>query len=405
MQNLTAVTTSTIERNNREDGRKSMLARYSPEQANLFKALSAQDWHDHHPKINDFMKSILSERDASRALDTVASWTRKWAGVVSRKGLTQFFAHGYAATDPLQGPGGFTAFMCRPKEAKTARSEEEKRSTLRSMFGEKELDDEAIKLYAKQDHFLAGSYHELEEQLRTTMELLETFTCSKGIASEGYRHGLYLILTHRDRFQDLIADKPSFCVEFVFLVDTVFQEFINELGRLYMSRDIIKDARRTLRGHQVNAIDSALSGFQYGNIPTLRLPMTLTMKGTASSKHPDGVATAPKEGASAPSPKKDKEKGPAWWGKNPGQVAAWCVPSGKSYPDFFGGPSEENKENLKGWPKVLHHKSNLRKPMCIKFQAIGVCRPFCSLSHVVPSSLPKEEHALAAARFKEVYKS
>jgi hypothetical protein len=132
MQNLTAVTTSTIERNNREDGRKSMLARYSPEQANLFKALSAQDWHDHHPKINDFMKSILSERDASRALDTVASWTRKWAGVVSRKGLTQFFAHGYAATDPLQGPGGFTAFMCRPKEAKTARSEEEKRSTLRS---------------------------------------------------------------------------------------------------------------------------------------------------------------------------------------------------------------------------------------------------------------------------------
>jgi hypothetical protein len=114
MRNLTAMTSAALKRDKREDKRKSMLSRLSPEAARLFSLLSAQDWHDKDPKLNPFMRQLVSDKDSLRALGIMQTQTKKWSGQVSEKGLMGFFSSGFAARDIDEQPGGFTVFMFRP---------------------------------------------------------------------------------------------------------------------------------------------------------------------------------------------------------------------------------------------------------------------------------------------------
>jgi hypothetical protein len=63
MRNLTAMTASALKRDAREDRKKSMLSLLSPEAARLFSRLSAQDWLHKDPKLNRFMKQLISDKD------------------------------------------------------------------------------------------------------------------------------------------------------------------------------------------------------------------------------------------------------------------------------------------------------------------------------------------------------
>jgi hypothetical protein len=136
-----------MENREREERKKSMLYRMSPEQASLFKLVSARNWSDRSPKLNKFTTKLIEDKDSSKAIATIASETRGWAGQVSPSQLIAFLSGGYAARDITKQPGGFTAFMCHPRSAKVARNPEEDRNAIRSMFGDKTLDDDTVKFF------------------------------------------------------------------------------------------------------------------------------------------------------------------------------------------------------------------------------------------------------------------
>jgi hypothetical protein len=135
------------------------------------------------------------------------------------KQLAMFLAKGYATPDIHHCPGGFTTFMFRPKSVATYhKNPEEERNSIRAMFGDSKLDDEAVKYFAKQDFFLA----DLEEPLRTTLDFLTLLSRKGSIAVEGYKYGLQFIDENRQIFQLAISSKKNFCVRFAFFLDRVF---------------------------------------------------------------------------------------------------------------------------------------------------------------------------------------
>jgi hypothetical protein len=64
MKNLTAITASHLKRDAKEDKKKLMLSRLAPEAAKRFDLLSARDQDNSDPRMNPFIKELLSDKDA-----------------------------------------------------------------------------------------------------------------------------------------------------------------------------------------------------------------------------------------------------------------------------------------------------------------------------------------------------
>jgi hypothetical protein len=61
---LTAIMASHLKRDANEDKKKLMLSRLAPEAAKLFDLLSARDWNNSDPKMNSFVKDLISDKDS-----------------------------------------------------------------------------------------------------------------------------------------------------------------------------------------------------------------------------------------------------------------------------------------------------------------------------------------------------
>jgi hypothetical protein len=93
IRNLTAMTASQLKKDLRDERKKSMLSRLSPEAGKLFKLLAARDWKDKNPKMSASMKDLVSDKDAQWALAIINTQTKRRSGLVSEKGLFGFFAN------------------------------------------------------------------------------------------------------------------------------------------------------------------------------------------------------------------------------------------------------------------------------------------------------------------------
>jgi hypothetical protein len=269
------------------------------------------------------------------------------------------------------------------------------------MFGHTELDDDAIKYYAESDFFLPQTLPDLEEQICTCIQALELFTSRKGIAVEGYLYGMSLIARGRRIFKHFLAEDPLFAVKFAYLLDRVFQNFVDELGDYYAETRPIDKARKALKGSQKAAIDSAMMGYEVGAAPRLFLPSSLRAN-TTESKHQPGKK-ADNKADKLDDGKKEAKKGqskPEWWTKNPSPVKDWLLPQGKRFHDFFN--SMENKANMNDWPKLPHHKPGNTKPkgLCLKYQVVGECSHACFMSHANPATFDAATRKIIDDRFK-----
>jgi hypothetical protein len=388
----------------RDSRKKSMLNRLPDEQVKLYTLLSARDWHDRKPKINGFTEDLLSDRDPERAWNHLETVSRDWPGEVSKTGLIHFLSKGFRASDVDESPGGFTAFMFSSVDVDRKVSRKDRELAIRSVFGEDTVTDEVVRYYAKNDLFLAVSYEDAKNQLRTCLKCLEKLTSKGSIGTDGYSYGIDLLSRHRRKFMKESRRDHQIYIKFVYMLDRVFQNFISRLGAFHRERDPIQKAKGSLRGSMRADIDQALGGFDSGVIPNLSLPEVIS---NSSHEEPAPGAKKPEKGkgtAGANKTPDDLTDAPSWWSENPEKVPDWKVPTGKIYRDFF---TPEHKANFTNWPKFKHHRHPKvpdQKPLCIKYQSFGSCRAGCRLAHVKPSSMDPDAKALVAARFKEIFK-
>jgi hypothetical protein len=405
MQGVIAMTRYQKKAYEREATKKSMLSRLSKQQAQLFTLLSARDWHDYRPKINPSTEGLLEDRDPEKAWNLVQDWTKHWSGQVSKGGLINFLSSGFEAHDVDEQPGGYTLFMFSPLADATPTSKRDRELAIRSVFGEGKVDDETVKYYLKNNLFLAKSLEQAERQIKTGVKFLEKLTQKDSIGTRGYSYGLKLVEQHRRLFDKALKRDRMFMVKFSYLLDRVFQNFVNRLGSFYQTKDPIRTARSHLRESMENEIDDAMRGFTAGAYPNLSLPVIIM----SPESHDEGPSDWDKK---APGSKKRKSgegedvaDAPEWWTKNPSPVPTWGLPAGKNFFDFFNTRDSALKSNFTDFPKFQHHKKSVLglKPLCAKYQAVGRCRGACPYAHVRPSTMDPTKKAEVSKRFLSIY--
>jgi hypothetical protein len=204
------------------------------------------------------------------------------------------------------------------------------------------------------------------------VKFLEKLTQKDSIGMRGYSYGLKLVEQHRRLFDKALKLDQMFTVKVSYLLDQVFQNFVNCLGSFYQMKDPIQVARSHLRESMENKIGNTMRGFTAGAYPNLSLPVII-MSPESYDKGPSNWHRKPTGTKKCKSGKGDNvTDAPGWWTKNPNTVPAWSLPAGKNFFDFFNTRDSALKLNFTDFPKFQHHKKNVGlKPLCTKYQAVG----------------------------------
>jgi hypothetical protein len=110
-----------------------------------------------------------------------------------------------------------------------------------------------------------------------TVEFLNLLTCKGGIALEGYTHRLKFLLENQMIFLEVIENWPVFCIEYVYMLDCIFQHFVTELGHYYQDSNPTREARAELKYQHARQFQTMMAGFKVSSIPNLCPPGTLTL--------------------------------------------------------------------------------------------------------------------------------
>ena len=114
------------------------------------------------------------------------------------------------------------------------------------------------------------------------------------------------------------------------------------------------------------------------------------------------------EKVTSPDPKQNQtrrngqDERPDWWATNPAPRSQWRIPSGRKYSEFFN-PKTKAK-NVRDWPLVPHHSTGRSKPVCIKYQVVGRCRPHCTLAHIRVADLSPDQVSSIDNKAANAYK-
>jgi hypothetical protein len=96
--------------------KKSTLNGMSPSNRELFTKICTADIRNVAPKMSDFLKSLLAEKNASHIANHLRAITRNWKGTFTEGAFCRFLAKGYISQRDSMLPGGFTLSVFIPKE-------------------------------------------------------------------------------------------------------------------------------------------------------------------------------------------------------------------------------------------------------------------------------------------------
>jgi hypothetical protein len=316
MQNMSMMASSTMDHQQKEDNRKSMMSKIIREDEHLFTLLAAESRDEDHPRMCTFTRDLMADKDVHLAWAEIKRRIMEWPGLVSQKQMTKFLGSGFIAPDLDEAPGGFTLFMFRPTDFPPARSSKEEFNAMRALLGETKLDNELIRFYAENEFFIAQSVGQLEDQLTMAALTLQLFTRDYSIGLEGYKYLLKNIRRHRGKFERMFKVDPLSGAKVGYWIDTIFQTFCLELTKLADKKYPIKEARRNLKGYMEDEIADLVKAVRRGRVPSMILPPTLSYdddNGRVPRKGKDRAN--PKEGTCAG--KLDPKKHPPWFAMNP----------------------------------------------------------------------------------------
>ena len=371
---------------------RSTLGQYAARQKFLARYLAARDYRDKNPTMSSTLQDLLSTKNPLTQWQMIQDMVSdaKPPGIISQSGVTHFLSRGFLDANQ---PGGFTLFMFSPFR-KLSRRLSQRKKDIKLAYGEiGKLSEEDVEELAKNGYHLPTSMSEAKDMLKVGVWFLEELTCSRGIASEGYREGLRLVQDYGDRFREATEKDPGFPAKFLGYLDALFQHFCQELKDFAHRSSPIRRARKSLRGFMVQEVKDTFKNFKiYGIVPQLNHPVL------------DDEDEKPKQ------PQGDKgaagtEPAPEWHSKNPSPEAAWSTPSGKKHGDFFNTSSQLGKDNVARLPRCRHHRTGKMQTICAKYQASGKCIAGCRQSHVKVADMSDELKQNTHDAFAKAYKA
>ena len=420
-----------VNKNNieKKEEKKKATSRWLPSAVYLFRVLSAEDgWLTTGvPELTEFAVQI-TEMKIFQATQLIRDKAKEegWPGGILKAGISDFLKRGFMAEDIQVGPSGFSILFFHPSGYSETDGQEFRLQQGREVHGKGEMPEEVIKALSLQQIFVPENTYQAADQIKTGVKFLECLCGDRTIATSGYKFGLRMLEENRRIFDSETSLDKVFLLNYMYMLDRVFQAFCKELRRFEKEPDPIQDASVAVGARWMERMiaEPIQSWVILGTIPTFSPPLILRGKSPskgimdlheAGKRHGaavgggavaggGGAGGAPRQGKRAGRPAQAADgDSPGWHSELPSDecVKDWRLPSGKKLADFFG---PHKKENLTGLPKVAHHKSGRPAQPCLRYQ-LEKCRQGagCPFAHIRPKDIPRDVHDAITSHIKGVY--
>ena len=403
----------------KKEEKKQATSKWLPSAVFLIKLLSAEDGWDTQgiPELTEFAEKLFGMKifGATQQIRSKAQ-EEHWKGGMLKAGVSEFIKRGFVAEDILVGPSGFSVLFFFPSGYSETDSEDFGMQQVRETFGDGALPEDMIKAFSKLHIFVPDNTYKAAEQLQVAISFLECLCGKMTIATDGYKRGLQYLTLNRMLFE---GQDTLFLLNYLYMLDRVFQQFCVELKRYENEPDPILAARQQqAEGWMERQIERPMSDWiVLGSVPSFGPP--LAWKGKALG---DGVVDISSiQKSTTKSGSKKKKSGPSpggatspggrsqeqpWHKELPADeyVREWRLPAGKQFTDFF---TRDKPSNFVGLPLIQHQRFSEKKPICLRHQIQNGqrCRRgfACPMTHVRPDDLSREDKDAITIHLKRVY--
>lgn len=411
----------------KKEEKKKAISKWLPSGVFLFKVLSSEDgWNTKGvPALTDFALKLIDQKIfGATQLIRAQKKALKWPGGLLKPGVGEFLKRGFVSEDVQVGPSGFSVLFFHPSCHADTDSEEFSIQQLNESFGDGKLPEEMMKTFSKLQIWVPQTVQDAEEQIDTAVRFLKSLCGESTIAVEGYDTGLSLLADNRRLFR---ARGTLFLLNYMYMLDRVFQAFCQELLKYEEEEDPIQVAKLSgARGWMKKLIEGPVQTWLVaGTVPLYSSPSAwddrkfgeglIDLHG--SKNRAAGGSGGGGGGALSPAAKKkrldkaqDDGKEKAWHrALEPDEyIKDWFLPEGEER-NFFNYFSPSKPENFYGFPKVAHHKTGRPAHICIRYiigNGPGCSRGLsCLRSHIRMADLSAEEKSIITKQLKKVYGS
>jgi hypothetical protein len=384
--------------------------------------LSSEDgWNTRGiPDLNDFALKLVDQKIfGATQLLRAQKKALNWPGGLLKPGVGEFLKRGFVSEDVQVGPSGFSVLFFHPSCHADTDSEEFSIQQLNESFGDGKLPEEMMKTFSKLQIWVPQTVHDAEEQIDTAILFLKSICGESTIATGGYEAGLNQLKANRRLFR---SRGTMFLLNYMYMLDRVFQAFCQELLKYELEEDPIQVARLTgAQGWMSKLVDGPVQSWLVaGTVPLYSSPSAWDdrkfSEGLVDLHGSKGrAAGGGGGGSSSPVAKKRKveraaedNKEKAWHRAldQDEYVKEWFLPEGEGR-NFFSYFSPSKPENYLGFPKVAHHRTGRPAHICLRYiigNGPGCSRGLsCLRSHVKMNDLSADEKSAITKQLKKVY--
>jgi len=411
----------------RREEKKKATSKWLPSLLFVFRVLSSDNgWSTlGTPELGEFAEQLIDKKITTAiALICFRAQGDKWQGGMLKSGLADFLMRGFDAEDMDDAPSGFSVLFFHCARFSERDSADFVTHRVRETFGDGDLDNGMIKMFANLQIFIPVTVYEADEQLDTAIRFLKAICGENTIASGGFEIGRALMIDHQRMFKIGLERDRLILIKYLCFLDRIFQHFIRHIINCEGEPDPIQALRRTLRGRNWmgrRIVEDINVWILKGTPPPWGLPKVLaSQSGTqeglvdiSRDSKAKGLSTGGKQkgGKSTGGSRKDQDKGSpsgGWHKLSESEwVTEWSVPEGKRLGDFFG--SAPKKIKMSEVPKVPHHKTGEPSQLCLRYQLGNApsCREgaSCKYSHVRPGVMISEERERISNFLKRAYRA
>jgi len=411
----------------KQENKKKAISKWLPSAVFLFKLLSSElGWATEGvPELTDAATQLVDMK-IFQAIQLVRAWSKdqQWNGCILKAGLADFMKRGFVAEDIQYSPSGFSVLYFYPSGFTETDQEDFGIQQLRESFGDGEMPEEMMKAINRLQIFVPDSTYKAADQLKTTIQFLECLCGPRTIATGGYKSGLRIMEENRRLFDSEAARDKFFLLNYLYMLDRIFQSFCKEIKTYMEEQDpIIYASHVRGEGWMNRMVENAIQPWLVqGLLPSFQPPLILSgatfaegvfdLQGGPKSKAKSASASGKSTSKAKAAAKKEGSSGgssggsPSWHSELPAgeYVSDWRLPSGKVMSDFFG---PHNKSNTEGVPRVPHHRGGRPSAICLRYQIENgpKCRngANCILAHIKPSDMPPEAREAMNRHMRTVY--
>ena len=161
----------------------------------------------------------------------------------------------------------------------------------------------------------------------------------------------------------------------------------------------IQAAAPTMHNYMSNLVHEVVKLICISCLQLVSLPASIV---SPAQGPPQKRQRGPREGTKK-GEHNNQGNGPDWHSTNPSIRPNWKLPDGKTTRDFFHTQDEIGRANISRFPRVQHHITHKRAPICTTYQCRGTCAPTCRRAHILPSRMTRKIEDQCTAAFKAAF--